>query len=318
MTARKPPVLKPGTLIFEVSKGLLQVGSAPNQSVLLSSLTEAETKWLKALRTRRARTKNLSEREKEILRLLDAVSLTVDETNPLAALRVRIVGLDRVGTRLAYMLARAGVHSLELVDRTLVDQEVEDLYPRSSLGRTRQTELRKAIKDQWPNFLIQKLARPDLVILSSSRVWDPGLTGALLSQDINHLPVVRDQGSVTVGPLVAPGTTACTTCLDLRIQESIPVWPQMALEMERSPLDETPDHLGATAAGLAIGMIESVAEGRSPVEGGEAVGRLGGPSYSFRVSRLGVVTEGWEPHPDCGCLSSLLDEELELTVEGAA
>lgn len=304
---RKTPVLKPGTLIFEVSEGLLQVGSSPNQSVLLSSLTKEEVKWLKALRTRRARVKNLSQREEEMLRLLDAGNLTDDGANPLEHLRVRIVGLDRVGTRVAHMLARAGVHSLELVDRTLVDEEVEDLYPRSALGRARQSELRRAIKGQRPNFLIQKLARPDLVILSSSRVWDPGLTGALLSEDINYLPVVREQGSVTVGPLVAPGVTACTTCLDLYVQESIPSWPKMALELASCAPISTPDYMCATAAGLTVAMIEAVAQGRPPVEGGEPIGRLGGPSYSWRVTRLGVAAEGWQAHPNCTCLTGPLE-----------
>ena len=302
---RKAPALKPGTLIFEVSEGLIQVGSTPNQSVLFSDLTSEEVRWLRSLRTRRARLKRLSQREEEILRLLDAVNLTSPVTSPLENLDVRIIGLDRVGIRLAHLLARAGVHSLELAGAGLVDGEVEDLFPRDSLSKERRVELRRTIKAHRPTFLIQKLAHPDLVIACSDRVWDPGLTGTLLSQDINHLPVVKEQDSITVGPLVAPGVTACSACLDFTIQDRIPTWSKMALALEREPLDPVPDHMCAAAAGLAVAMVESVALGLPPVEGGEAIGRVGGPSYSWRVSKSGVTAEEWLPHPECSCLNGV-------------
>ena len=302
---RKAPALKPGTLIFEVSKGLLQVGSTPNQSVLLSDLTNEEVRWVHSLRTRRARLKQLSQREEDILRLLDAANLTLPARSPLNNLNVRVVGLDRVGVRLAHLLARAQVRSLELAGEGLVDGDVENLFPRGSLGNEKRTELRRVIKSQKPELLIQKLARPDLVILCSDRVWDPGLTGSLLSQDINHLPIVADQGSITVGPLVAPGVTACTTCLDFAIQDVIPAWPKMSLALSREPLEPVPDHMCATAAGLTVAMVESVARGLPPVEGGEAVGRVGGPSYSWRLTETGVSAEEWSPHPACSCLRGL-------------
>lgn len=307
--------LKRGTLVFEVSPGLLQVGSSPGSSILLSSLTDKEVRWVRNLRVKSSRQNQLDERQAEILRLLDAAGLIDGGANPLSHLRVQLVGLDRIGTRIAPLLVRAGVRSLDLQDRRLVDARVEDLYPLAMLGRVRQSAMRDLIKERRPNFLISKSARPDLVVATSDRVWDQGLMGRLLSEDLNHLPIVRDQDSVTVGPLVAPGTTPCTMCADMRVQDQIPVWPQMALEMERTPLDPLPDYLCAAASALAVSMISAVACGLPPVEGGQPIGRPGGPSYSVRITRFGVTTESWEPHPRCSCLANL---ETPAEASGAA
>lgn len=298
--------LKPDTFLFELSEGMVQVGSSPGCNVLLSNLTTEEVDWLWSLRDGTLASKPLTDRQEKICRQLADKGLTVTDRSPLADKRVRIIGLDRVGTRIAHLLARTAVKSLDLVDRRLVDQSVEDLYPQESVGTSRQAALKRAIRARRPTFLISKTARPDLTFVCCERVWDHAIVGGLLSEDLNHLPIVAEQASATVGPLVAPGVTACAMCIDMHVHDQIPPWPEMSLALARSPLENSPDDIHMAAAALAVAMFEAVAAGVPPVPGGQVLGRVGGPSYAWEVTRSGPQVKVWRPHPKCACLGSAL------------
>lgn len=330
--------LRPGTFIYEIESGMLQVGSSPQHAVLLSSLSPTEMAWVKDLaappplssreKNTQGRTtrvprgtawKNhekepptagdepeLSARQAEILRLLDAVGLLHEEMHPLQRLDVRVMGLDRVGTRIALLLASAGVHGLELQDRRLVDAHVEDLYPSADAGLPRTRALGNEIRRIHPRVRVGRLSMPDLVIVSDERVWDHGVLGLLLSEDVTHLPVIQEDRSITVGPLVAPGVSACALCVDMHIHDVLPEWPKMALTLSQTELPSVPDHLTAAAAGLAVTMVEAIALGVPLLNDGSALGTKGAPSQSWRVSQSGVHTDLWTPHPRCTCSTGLL------------
>lgn len=322
--------LRPGTFIYEIEPGMLQVGSSAQHAVLLSSLSLTEVAWVRGLATPpllsswkkntevrkhtkqrtdtkvRKDTTGPSARQTEILRLLDAVGLLHEEVHPLQRLDVRVMGLDRVGTRIASLLASAGVHGLELQDRRMVDAHVEDLYPSADAGLPRTRALGNEIKRIHPQVRVGRLSTPDLVILSDERVWDHGVLGLLLSEDVVHLPVIQEDRSITVGPLVAPGVSACALCVDMHIHDVLPQWPKMALSLSQTELPPVPDHLSAAAAGLAVTMVEAIALGVPLLKDGSPIGTKGAPSQSWQISQSGVHTDFWTPHPRCSCSTGLL------------
>lgn len=46
-----------------------------------------------------------------------------------------------------------------------------------------------------------------------------------LREDVPHLPVSFEQGRVTIGPLVIPGSSPCLACRDANATASDPAWP---------------------------------------------------------------------------------------------
>ncbi len=310
--------LRPDTFVHELSPGVLQVGSRPDSMVILSNLSAADVAWVQGMRVPRPRTQGRSRRttrvtkkQRELLGYLDAAGLLASSVNALAHLHVRVVGLDAVGARVARLLAGSGVAALDIQDRTSVDASVESAYSNQAAGLVRQTALRAQILKQHPEVRVGAITEPDLVIVCGRRAWDHGTMGRLLSQDRTHLPVTQDNQSVTVGPLIAPGVTACALCVDLHKQDAQPLWAKAAFAMAAAPAAAAPDYLAMAAAGLTVAMVEAVASSR-PLQGDvEPLGRIGGPSQSWTVTMGGVQTQRWTPHPRCTCSSERLSN-LEL------
>ena len=325
-------LLRAHTFVGEIEPGRLQVGSAPPRTVVFSSLSRAETAWIKSLsptitsgqpqpranvarnrkgsqqgRPRGSASENsLTARQKEMLVMLDAVGLLEDGHNPLADLRIRVSGLDRIGARVATLLAEEGVRELELRDRRAIEQVMPPAFTESHLGKIRQTVLARHLRGRYPGLRVAGQAMPDLVVVCSGSVWDHGTLGRLLSRDIPHLPVVQRDREVQVGPLIVPGVTGCALCADLSIQDSFPLWAKSSLALANAPQPLTPDHLCMTAAGLAVTLIHAAATGATPVGAPNPTG-VGGVSYSLTVGSNGVETRAWHPHPGCSCRRGTMD-----------
>ncbi len=320
--------LRPDTFVHELSPGVLQVGSRPDSMVILSNLTAADVAWVHGMRVPRPRSQartrrtRVTKKQRELLGYLEAAGLVAPPDDALARLHVRVVGLDSVGARVARLLAEGGVAALDLQDRASVDAHVENAYSNEAAGLVRQTALRAQIIKQHPEVRVGAITEPDLVVVCGKRAWDHGTMGRLLSQDRTHLPVTQDNQSVTVGPLVAPGVTACALCVDLHKQDAQPLWAKAAFAMAAAPRASAPDYLAMAAAGLTVAMVEAVASGQ-PLEGDvEPLGRIGGPSQSWTVTMRGVQKERWTPHPRCTCssepLSNLGAHGVDVAVEGVA
>lgn len=307
--------LRPDTFVHELSPGVLQVGSRPESMVILSNLTPSDVQWVHSMRvprpraqsrTRARKSSRLTKKQKELLGYLGAAGLLATAGNAMAGLQVRIVGLNGVGARVAVMLAQAGVAALELRDRGSVDARVENAYSRGSSGLVRQTALRNQVLKQNPDVRVGAINNPDLVVVCGKRAWDHGTLGRLLSQDRIHVPITQDNESVTVGPLIAPGITACALCVDLHVQDSHPLWAKSTFALAAAPPAAPPDYLSAAAAGLAVSMISAVAAGK-PLQGEvEPMGSAGGSSQSWTVSQGGVEVRSWKPHPRCTCSTGLV------------
>ncbi len=307
-----------GTLVHEVSAGMVQVGSNPAHSVVFSGLSPIEVAWLHSLTDRKNRrvgneAGNLSARQVEALHLLDAAGLLAAQENPMHKLRVRVVQMDEVGIRVAKLLAESRVAGIEIQDNERVGISTESLFPREHKGMPRALSVRQVIKAIAPRTCTGKVAVPDVAVVCSDRVFDHGLLGRLLSFDTVHIPVVSDDRSILVGPLVVPGHTPCALCLDLHCRDSSPGWEKRRDSLELTgPVPSVP-HLAATAAGLAVGLISEVASNGAQAawsaasaatrDLGERESQASPASPIYRVTAAGVETHACFPHPECGCLA---------------
>lgn len=149
--------------------------------------------------------------------------------------------------------------------------------------------------------------RPAAAVLVSSHVTDPLEHQRWLRRDIAHLPIVFGEISVTIGPLVLPGATACLTCVELQRSASDPAWAAVASQLwERTAAADSVEH--ATEAAIeALRMLRRQSDGA--LAGRQVEDELAG-LQSDRAAGLAVridVESGerterrWSPSEQCGC-----------------
>lgn len=321
MTARKKHLV-PGTLVHEIENGIIQVGSNSKHSVLFSGLSNTEVTWLKSLRDVPFRGSSsghrmgadLTSRQEEALRLLDAAGLLESDEDNLRKLRIRVVGLNDVGIRIARILAEARLKHLEVRDPRFVDSDCELLFPSSAKGQPRERAMREMIRDISPNTCLGKIAVPDLVIVCSERTIDFGVVGLLLSHDTPHVPVVSDDRLITVGPLVVPGQTACALCSELHTADQMPGLGYFADSLRQSGMCRPVPFISTMAAGAVVNIIDAVATNRFPGPRIASNSHLRthssttAPTPLLRITTDGIATEYVVPHSECGCVG--LNPEL--------
>jgi len=139
--------------------------------------------------------------------------------------------------------------------------------------------------------LAEELARqldrsddPELVVLVAPWVLAPAEHGVWLRRDVAHLPVTVGE-TVTVGPLVAPGASACLHCVHLARRDADPAWPAIATQLH-----------GRSAPALSRTAI---------AEAGAFVARhldaVPGTSWELDPRDGRVSVARWERHPECSC-----------------
>lgn len=233
--------------------------------------------------------------------------------------RVRVVGLGRVGTSAALLLAAAGVGSVLPQDpRPLTPADVPSGGLPPAFGRPRQEVVREVIEqalaapDEPPPVPGADPAdrhsvgpgprpSPDVVLLSPTGPAgrsDPLEVHPLLRDGTPHLlAVVRERVGV-VGPFVVPGVSACLRCLDLHRTDRDPRWPFVAAQLGT---DGTGDAgtgacaaavAGATAAIAVLQVLGWLDTGALPATA----------SATLEVDESGQVRRrAWSVHPGCGC-----------------
>lgn len=130
-----------------------------------------------------------------------------------------------------------------------------------------------------------------LAVLVSDRVVLPPDHRGWLQRDIPHLPLVADDSSVTLGPLVVPGRSACLHCAALHRRDDDPAWPAIAAQLARHPAPAGHPVRTASAIAHAARLITAALAGTA--EAGREV-RLTGDGE--RLSERTVA-----PHPECRC-----------------
>lgn len=126
----------------------------------------------------------------------------------------------------------------------------------------------------------------DAAVLVSHHVVDPTEHLAWLRRDIVHLPIVIGEQSATVGPLVAPGTTACLACVDQQRTAEDPSWPAIEAQLWGTESHADAPLLATEAAIEALRLLRG--HGAESVRIDAVTGR--------RTRRT------WPPSERCGCL----------------
>lgn len=105
-----------------------------------------------------------------------------------------------------------------------------------------------------------------------------------------HLLVSAEPGSVTVGPFVEPGRTACLRCVDAHLAQGDPR-RSLLLEDVDLPVPRDPA-LHPIALAWAAADLAAWADGRTPSTW----------SATVRIDAdLVVHRTAWRRHPSCGC-----------------
>lgn len=291
--------VRKGVVALVLEPGMVQVGTHPHRSVLFTNLSAANEQWLlEAVRQRpQLAVRHLSTARAQLLDRLRHVGLLEGTGAPsvLDQLRVRVVGLDRVGVTLVRLLHEDGLRYLDLRDRRLVDVDVEAWFAPSSVGDTRQSALQAELRGTGA--FLSRLSAPHLVVTVEGRAVDHQRAGSLLSEDLPHLPIVVDDDVTQVGPLSFPGVGPCFLCVDLHRTEVLPNWPYLREQLIASaaaiPSGAQAHAAASMAALLAVEAAPALVAKATPPP--TIVGR------SWAVGPGGCSSSVWMPHGACLC-----------------
>lgn len=140
-------------------------------------------------------------------------------------------------------------------------------------------------------------ANPTVALVLGRGGPDPDRVDALMRSDVPHLAVTCTDGSVTLGPFVQPGATACTTCLLMHETGEDPELPEVARryrEAARHDPAPPPDNrvLLTLALAWAVRDLTAFIDGAHPTTW----------SSTIRLDPAGPpVVTSWLRHPECGC-----------------
>lgn len=291
--------LRPGIVVVRLPNATVQVGSTPEHSLVFDQLAAAEMEWFEQLRRSGEPVPITSKREAEFASRLAAHELLREETRQFENLRISIRGLSPMGIELALALARSGIKRLDVKDGRPVSQAMDAWFPPHLLGLPRAKALREIIAADFPEVRMGALGVPDLSIVVGGSVTDLGVVGRLLSADIVHLPLTVNDRSINIGPLVIPGQTACSVCVEHSLMEVHPDWLAVRQACEKTEQPEVSRHLLSAGAAFTVQMIEQLVKGQPLAPGRQPMSASA--SVSWRVFERGMETTVWHPHPSCLC-----------------
>ena len=198
------------------------------------------------------------------------------------------MGLGRLGQQVASLLLEHGVDvhaaDLEHPGRRPVLPGLGPPGPAPP-GRGR-----LSVVNHW-----SKPDRDDLdltVVATEAAEVDRVVTDHLLRRDEPHLLLRSGGSTVTVGPLVVPGRTACVRCTDLARRDADRSWPQLLPQLVRLR-QPTTAVLTAWAASVGAAQVAAFVDGTWPESAGATL-ELSGRDHLMRW-------RAWPVHPACGC-----------------
>lgn len=106
---------------------------------------------------------------------------------------------------------------------------------------------------------------PGPVLVVASQLIDPHRAARLTADDIPHLPLELAGDRVVIGPLVAPGRSACIACLHAERRDRDADWPLLAAQLLARASVPTEPLLLVEAATLAARLLRTADTGRSVV-----------------------------------------------------
>jgi bacteriocin biosynthesis cyclodehydratase domain-containing protein len=291
------PVLAPGLRVLRRSRDQLQVGLAPHRRVRLPD-TEAVRRTLS--------------------RLVRGEAVPGDPETAAVLQALAPVLVDGAG------LVAPGVAVGDVAALALQDPAG---YPaRLAARRAARVAVRGTLDVPGPEALLAaagvELADDDpagprpptaVLVLCSGEI-DRGTLDPLVREAVPHLLVRLVEGTVTVGPFVEPGRTACLRCIDAHRSVDD---PESGLLAARHALAAGDRHDGvADACDSALATLALAWAVRDLVTHAEHE-RPSTWSATVRLSAtLTAVTQTeWLRHPACGC-SWAHDEQTSSTMAG--
>lgn len=206
---------------------------------------------------------------------------------------VRLIGAGVLGKRFAEACGEAAAERLVVVDP---DPPLPELY-RYPLA-TAADSLRAHLADRGVRIATARhwgdppARPPDVTVIANDRIeCDRAITDTLVRNDQPHLFVRPLPDGVVVGPLVVPGRTACTRCIDLT-RCADPAWPRMLAQLCRLRWAAPPPAI-EWAVATAIVHLRAYAAGDSPA--------TLGATWELRTDDWIPRIRHWPQHPACGC-----------------
>ena len=321
--------LRPGTPVLQCGPTGVQFGADARWALRCTGLSSSDIAWCQEIGARAnasltsvARRQGLTgQRFAELVHMLHNAGLLTDprHAGPLAlgSLRADAAGhvtalrraqacvgisslgsadcLGRLGAMLALTLATAGVGQLVFADSTPVQATDVGygIYGVDDVGKQRDSVLRQAIARCAPQTHVSAEARVDLLVTVEHHGMLMPQYSSLMGRAIPHLPVIMQQASMTVGPLVLPGTTACTTCHMLHKADADAAWPgihQQLLALPALPQDAA---LAASTACVVAANVLCHIDQLMPTAVNHTID-LALPTLLPHITALPA-------HPGCGC-----------------
>ena len=216
-----------------------------------------------------------------------------------AAVVVR--GEGRLGVAIACLLAAAGVGWVDFgaVGRVRAE-DTGTGYLDSDVDLTRQEAGIAAIRRSvctTKTGTLPPARKPDLAVLTDLVVPSPSMIAPLHAEGVPYMLVRMRDGTGVVGPLVVPGRTSCSHCMDLRRSDLDPAWPKLALQLAGRP---QPGELAATQAAAGFAAAQALLTLDWWLTG-EGVPALWNAGLEIDTVAGTVISRPWEPHPDCRC-----------------
>jgi bacteriocin biosynthesis cyclodehydratase domain-containing protein len=199
-------------------------------------------------------------------------------------------------------------------DGWLVDQSALDSRRRADAARRPPVALDST--PPWPDVLVRTAAAAGVVVSPGAGlrvVAGPGeprraTSDRLVRDDVVHVWVAAFPDRVRIGPLVAPGRSACLRCVDAHLGDRDVRRATVLHQVEQlpPPVFRADPSLLQLAAAWVIRDVVRALDGARP------------SLFSATVTvtaDLEVVRREWSRHPHCGCAWDSVDHEPPHTLD---
>lgn len=205
---------------------------------------------------------------------------------------VGISGLGPLGITLTRKLIACGIKSFVLRDQSQVKTRDLCVYKDEYLGAVRQdvAPLLLGVNKQLPNQPVS------IEVAINSYLTNPAWAQACIKKDLPHLPIIKRETEIEVGPMFIPGRTCCLHCQYLAKREADPEWPQLAAQLACTDPVMVDTALAEYASAFAVREILNYLSGL-PIS-------LTGASWIFNPADPLPQVRQWQPHPQCGCVKT--------------
>lgn len=203
---------------------------------------------------------------------------------------VGISGLGPLGITLTRKLVACGIKSFILRDQAVVKTRDLCVYKDEYLGAVRQdvAPLVLGVNQQLPNQAVT------IEVAISSYLTNPAWAKACINSGVPHLPIIKRETEIEVGPLFIPGRTCCLHCQHLAKRDADPEWPRIAAQLACADPVMADTSLTEYATAFAVREILNYLSGL-PLS-------LTGASWVFNLADPLPQLRQWQPHPQCGCV----------------